>query len=97
MDTVSISVLKAKLSEYIGRVRAGQEVVVTDRGVPVARLVPHRPSAGTERAALREMERQGLIRLAPGPVSKAFLDLPAPEVPPGALLEALLADREEGP
>jgi len=97
VETVPISVLKAKLSEYISRARAGQEVVVTDRGVPVARLVQHRPTADTDRAALEQMEREGLIRLAPGPVSKDFLDLPAPDIRPGALLEALLADRDEGP
>ncbi len=32
--------LKAKLSDYLGRAAAGETVVVTDRGRPVARLVP---------------------------------------------------------
>ncbi|MGH3144697.1 MAG: type II toxin-antitoxin system prevent-host-death family antitoxin [Rubrobacter sp.] len=32
--------LKARLSEYLLRVRAGEVVLVTDRGKPVARLVP---------------------------------------------------------
>lgn len=30
--------LKAKLSEYVGRAAAGESVIVTDRGRPVARL-----------------------------------------------------------
>src|SRR6187200_1907460 len=34
----SIADVKARLSEYVRRVKAGHEVVVTDRGVPVARL-----------------------------------------------------------
>jgi prevent-host-death family protein len=37
---VGIRELKARLSEYLGRVMAGDEVVVTDRGVPIVRLVP---------------------------------------------------------
>ncbi len=37
---VSVSVLRAELSGWIDRVRAGEEVVVTERGTPVARLVP---------------------------------------------------------
>ncbi len=37
---VPISTLRAELSRWIERVRAGEEVVVTDRGTPVARLVP---------------------------------------------------------
>jgi prevent-host-death family protein len=37
---VGIRELRADLSRWIGRVRAGEEVVVTDRGRPVARIVP---------------------------------------------------------
>lgn len=37
---VGVRELKAKLSEYLGRAAAGEELVVTDRGRPVARLVP---------------------------------------------------------
>jgi prevent-host-death family protein len=37
---VGIRELKAHLSEYVARVAAGEEVVVTDRGRPVARVVP---------------------------------------------------------
>jgi prevent-host-death family protein len=36
---VAISTLRAELANWIKRVRAGEEVVVTDRGTPVARLV----------------------------------------------------------
>ena len=36
---VAISVLRAELSTWIERARAGDEIVVTDRGVPVARLL----------------------------------------------------------
>lgn len=36
---VPVSVLRAELADWIERVRAGEEVVVTDRGTPVARLV----------------------------------------------------------
>ena len=37
---VGLRALKANLSALVARVRAGEELVVTDRGVPVARLVP---------------------------------------------------------
>ena len=36
---VAVSQLRAHLSEWLARARDGQEVVVTDRGVPVARLI----------------------------------------------------------
>jgi prevent-host-death family protein len=37
---VGIRELKANLSRYLARVRAGERVVVTDRGIPVARIEP---------------------------------------------------------
>jgi len=37
---VGIRDLKNSLSKYIDRVRAGEEVIVTDRGRPVAKLCP---------------------------------------------------------
>jgi prevent-host-death family protein len=40
---VSVAELKAHLSPYLRMVRAGQDVIVTDRGVPVARLCPVGP------------------------------------------------------
>ena len=36
---VAVSELRAQLSDWLARVRAGEEIVITERGVPVARLV----------------------------------------------------------
>lgn len=38
---VGVRELKAKLSEYLRRAGEGESVVVTDRGRPVARIVPY--------------------------------------------------------
>ncbi len=43
----SVSELKAKIGRYMKAVRNGQEVVVTDRDEPVAKLVPLRAGAGS--------------------------------------------------
>lgn len=37
---VPVSMLRTNLAEWIGRARRGDDVVITDRGTPVARLVP---------------------------------------------------------
>jgi len=42
--SVSVSQFKAKLGRYMRAVRAGREVVITDRGEPVARLVGTAPA-----------------------------------------------------
>jgi prevent-host-death family protein len=36
---VAVTELRAHLSEWLERARAGDEVVITDRGAPVARLL----------------------------------------------------------
>ena len=36
---VAVSRLRAELASWIARVRDGEEVIVTDRGTPVARLL----------------------------------------------------------
>jgi|ERR1700677_528670 len=36
---VAVTDLRAHLSEWINRARSGEEILVTDRGVPVARLL----------------------------------------------------------
>ena len=41
----SVSELKAKLGRFMAMARAGKEVVITDRGQPVARLVPYEEEA----------------------------------------------------
>lgn len=46
---VGIRELKARLSDYLDRAAAGEEVIVTDRGQPVARLVPFTSDSAVER------------------------------------------------
>ncbi len=43
-NNVSVADAKARLSEILDRVEAGEEVVITRRGKPVARLTPETPS-----------------------------------------------------
>lgn len=40
MIEVGVRELKNSLSSYLRKVREGETVVVTDRGVPVARMIP---------------------------------------------------------
>lgn len=50
---VSVRELKSRMSEYLRRVAAGEEVVVTSRGKTVARLVP---PAAPRKGAVSEHE-----------------------------------------
>jgi prevent-host-death family protein len=91
MVSAGIAQLKARLSEYLARVKAGEEVVVTDRGRPVAKLVP----AFDADERLRELERQGLIRIGTGKLPPGFFDMPRP-TSGKSVLEALIEERREG-
>lgn len=67
MDTAAVSRLKARLSEYLAKVKAGEEVVVTERGRPVARIVPVESGEnGGEWGRLLALERAGRSASVPG-------------------------------
>lgn len=89
-----VAELKAKLSEYLARVKAGEEVVVTERGRPVARLVPVR--AGGERERLIAMERTGEVRIGSGEIPGDFWEMPRPMDAGGRVRSAVAEEREAG-
>jgi prevent-host-death family protein len=39
-QSIGIRQLKAELSQCLRRVEAGEQIIVTDRGAPIARIVP---------------------------------------------------------
>ena len=51
MRTVNIGELKNQLSGYLQHVRNGEEIVVRDRSIPVARILPFRYDPGWEQEA----------------------------------------------
>jgi prevent-host-death family protein len=55
---VGVRELHDRLSEYLERVEAGGEVVVTRRGRPIARL-----SGLDAESPLADLERRGLVRM----------------------------------
>ena len=101
MKKASISILKAHLSRYVDAVKSGEEVIVTERGRPVARLsgldTAREP---TGRAAL--LIREGRMRPPTRPgatseiLSRAALVQPPFADPTGRSLAALVEERAEG-
>jgi len=95
MRTAAIAKLKASLSEYLNHVKEGEEVIVTDRGKPVARIVPY-VLEGDEAERRLDLARRGLLKLGKGRVSKKFLERPKVKDPEGLALKYLLEERESG-
>jgi prevent-host-death family protein len=85
MVEVGIRELRADLSKWVTRVRSGDEVVVTDRGTPVARLLPVQGERTIDR-----LIREG--RVIPAPRRKSG-DLPPPVEGIEPLSDIVLRDR----
>ena len=96
MHTAAVSELKASLSQFLARVKAGDEVLVTERGRPVARLVPVAHATQGMPAHLLEMQRRGLVRIGATELPEDFWTLPRPKDETSTALKALLAERENG-
>jgi prevent-host-death family protein len=64
MSEVGVRELKNRLSRYLKRVEAGEELIVTEQGRTVARLVPVKVPEIQE--TLRPLLRDGYIRWAGG-------------------------------
>lgn len=94
MKAVGLRELKNRLSEYVRHVRAGEGVLVTDRGEVVAQLGP--PGQGTHDASvpagLSDLIRRGELRAAIQPSGAAY-PLLAPALRPGRSAELLSEER----
>jgi prevent-host-death family protein len=95
MKHASVAELKARLSEYLAAARLGEDVIVTDRGRPVARLCGLLDDAKLT-ARMAEMVRIGLMRPPRSNLPAGFWDEERPADPDGRALDAILAEREEG-
>ena len=92
MSTVGIKELKDRLTHYLRQTKRGEEVVVTERGKPIAVIQPMRdasPSASLE-VRLAKLADQGLVTL---PVAKPSLTLRKIRVSGRPLSKTILEDR----
>lgn len=94
MRRASIAMLKAHLSEYVDAAKAGEEVIVTDRNKPVARLGPVNVPVRGE-AQLIGLVRAGLARPAVHALPRKFWKQPRPRDRQARALAALIEERAE--
>jgi len=91
MITTGIREAKNNLSRYLAQVKAGEEVLITDRGRPVARIISEDRGIRTLQETLAPLIRRGLIRL---PTRSLAKDNISPLRVPGKLVsEIVLEDR----
>lgn len=93
--TIGVAELKARLSAYLAQVKGGQELVITDHGRPVARLVPVRADDAALDDRTQRLVRAGTLVPARRAVPRELLGVPPG--PAGAgVLDALLEERADG-
>jgi len=96
MTQAAVSQLKASISEYLARVKAGEEILVTDRGAPIAKIIPLRRSDDIISSRMARLERSGLARVGKGEAPEALWNALGPRDSAGAALAVLLEEREGG-
>jgi len=88
MTTVGVRELRERLSQYLHRVARGERVVVTQRGEPIALLVP--PNPVEQEQGLHAMVREGEAAWTGGKPTGARCPI---SVKRGSLARTILEDR----
>jgi len=89
--SISVTELKARLSEQLRRVKAGESVLITERGRPIGMMTPL--PGKILRDDLADLAEAGLVRLAMAKSDGELLEEDRPEDPEASVREALLEER----
>ncbi len=94
MVSVNVAELKNRLSKYLTFVKGGEEIVIRDRNLPVAKLVPFSTEEASEEELL--LVAAGKMRLPKSSVKVGdLLKIPTGKVAGSEGIQALLDEREE--
>jgi len=95
MRSVNIAELKNSLSKYLTFAKSGEEIVIRDRNLPVAKLVPFSSEDASDDELL--LVAAGKMRVPKKPIDIAeLLRIPTGTVDSSQAIQAILDEREEG-
>jgi len=95
MRSVNVAELKDRLSKYLGFAKGGEEVVIRDRNLPVAKLVPFTAESASEEELL--LAAAGKMRLPGARLDPKKIDrIATGRVRGNKAVQAVVADRNEG-
>ena len=94
MRSVNVAELKDQLSKYLTFAKGGEEVVIRDRNLPVAKLVPFSAEGADEQEL--KLVATGKLRLPKVRLDvKQLLKISTGRVVGNKAIQAIAADREE--
>jgi len=91
MISAGIKDVKNNLSRLLAQVKAGEEILITERGRPVARLVKENHGDKAVRAALAPLVQIGLVTLPNKSILKEHISPVA--IPGKPVSEMVIEDR----
>jgi prevent-host-death family protein len=95
LRTVNVAELKDHLSKYLAFVKGGEEIVIRDRNLPVAKLVPFVSEAVQDEELL--LVTAGKMRLPKTAIKvDELLKIPTGRVDSSAGIQAVVDERDEG-
>src|SRR3954447_21083092 len=100
MKTANVAELKNRLSAYLQLVRDGEEILVKDRNQPIARISPYKQTGQSDDE--RQLVASGALKMPEQETANwdefwdEFFALPGASVSQGAIIQAVVDEREEG-
>jgi prevent-host-death family protein len=70
MRTAGIKDIKNNLSRYLVEVKSGEEILITDRGKPIARIIKEHDKINVIRQALAPLIERNMISMPIQPISR---------------------------
>ncbi|MBW1714622.1 MAG: type II toxin-antitoxin system prevent-host-death family antitoxin [Deltaproteobacteria bacterium] len=89
MQTAGIKEFKNKLSRYLAFVKNGEDVLISERGKVIARVVKEEPEKTSLRQALHPLIMKGLITF---PIKELNRDIPEPVKVPGKPVSEMVTE-----
>jgi prevent-host-death family protein len=96
MSTANIAELKNRLSAYLAEVKQGGEVIVSERNIPFAKIVPLRNTSDYDAEEL-DLVARGIMTLpeTDEPLPDSFWEDDLPVVSANEAIDLILSERDE--
>jgi prevent-host-death family protein len=95
MRSVNVAELKNHLSKYLTFAKSGEEIVIRDRNLPVAKLIPFSSDVASDEELL--LVAAGKLRIPKASLNvNELLKIPTGSVESSGAIQTLLDEREEG-